>query len=129
MANETTTKARPAQLIRTDDSTPGVVRFYDRRQPDAKLAFIAEVDVRKMTPDTLHRAARHGVTQNLLDASNKLEGNARVAFIKAQCAIVQQGGWASAPVDEAALIQRAIDALTKLGVPLDKATAIANKRA
>lgn len=129
---------RGIQLIRTDDTIPGRVRFYDRRQTDVKLAFIAEVDVMEIpdaneitwsdlvlaqetageTPPAMDhpliRAAVHGVTQNILDASNKLDGNERRDYIKRMCAHVQTGGWASAPVDEAAATKRVEEALAKL---------------
>ena len=126
MTNET--KARGIQLIRTDDSTPGLVKFYDRRQTAVALAFIAQVDV-TMIPDDqgdtltdagfsakhpIVSAARHGITQNLLDSSNKLEGDARVDFIRQQCKVVQSGGWASAPVDSAKLVENAKSAILKL---------------
>lgn len=108
------TKARGIQLIRTDDTTPGVVKFYDRRETDAKKAFIGQVDVAKMPAATRTAYAVHGVTQNMLDSSNKLEGDARVAYIKTTCAQVESGTWASAPVDQAKLKQNAIDAIRKL---------------
>lgn len=119
MANET--KSRGIQLIRTDDAVQGIVRFYDRREEDVKKAFISEVDVTKLSTEALYRAARHGITQNLLDSSNKLEGDARVNFIREQSRIVQNGGWASAPVDAAKLRENAISALTKLGFDAETA--------
>lgn len=88
-ANKTTR----THLIRTEDTGDSIVRFFDRRTGE----HIAMVDTAQLSEAALQRAARHGVTQNLLDSSNKLEGDARVAFIRAQAAIVQSGGWAEAP--------------------------------
>ena len=49
MANTTAIKGtRPAQLIRTDDSVPGVVSFYDRREADVEKALIGSVEVPRM---------------------------------------------------------------------------------
>ena len=90
------TKTRGMQLIRTDVQG-SVIRFYDRREEDVEQAFIAQVDVAELGEAPLYRAATHGLTQNLLDSSNKLEGNARVEHIRQQCRVVQAGGWASAP--------------------------------
>lgn len=90
MANET--KSRGTQLLRTE--TEGTtVRFFDRRQGK----FIGAFDVAKLDAKALHRAAMHGLTQNILDSSNKLDGDARVAHIARQCEVVQAGGWASSP--------------------------------
>lgn len=136
MANQP--KARAAQLIRTDDRTLNVVKFFDRREVDVNKAFIGEVDVTRIgcaedeeieVPAALSRAAIHGITQNIMDASNTLTGDERVAFIAKACVIVQQGGWASAPVDEAKATQKAIAALTALGMSLEQATKIATERA
>jgi hypothetical protein len=121
-----TNKTRGVQLLRTDDSTPGKVKFYDRRQEDVTKAFIAEVDVTKLSRDALLRAAVHGLTQNILDASNKLEGDARVKYVKDACRIVQDGGWASAPVDEEKLRENALAALMKLGLNKEAALAAIN---
>jgi hypothetical protein len=136
MANESNTKARPALLIRADDSVPGVVRFYDRREADVQKALIGSVNVVTMgntegsfVPPAIARAAVHGITQNILDASNKLTGDERVAFIARACETVQAGGWASAPVDEEAAIKKAVKALMALGMTLEAATAIAAQRA
>ena len=112
----TQTKSRPAQLIRTDDSSRGIVRFYDRREADQQSAFIGAVDVSKLPQEALFRAARHGITQNILDASNKLTGDDRVDFIRQACATVQGGGWASAPVDAATAREKVVAALMKLGI-------------
>lgn len=144
MATQTT---RGIQLIRTDDSTPGIVKFYDRREADVKQALIGLVDVgsiarqyaldqgvapeqadRTFIAPPVLRAAVHGITQNILDASNKLEGDDRVAYIAQMCERVQNGGWASAPVDEEKLRANAISALTKLGIPADKAAAMVDAR-
>lgn len=86
------TKTRGQQLLRTEqDGT--VQRFFDRRNG----AFVGSFDTASLPEAALHRAAMHGLTQNILDSSNKLEGDARIAHVKAQCDIVQAGGWASAP--------------------------------
>lgn len=94
MANEKKAPVRGVQLLKTevDGST---LRVFDRRDG----AFVAAVNVAKLAEAALHRAAIHGLTQNLLDSSNKLEGDARIAHIKTQAAIVQDGGWASAPTE------------------------------
>lgn len=126
MANET--KSRGTQLLRTDDSTAGRVKFYDRRQADVGKAYIAEVDVSKLSREALERAAVHGITQNILDSSNKLDGDARVAFVKDAARIVQQGGWASAPQDTAKVRENAIAALTKLGFTIEAATKLADSK-
>ena len=124
------TKARGQQLLRTDDSTPGVVKFYVRSEADAAKAFIAQVDVLKIPgPDGLTleddefppshpvvNLARHGATQNILDSSNKLEGQARVDYVREACRVVQSGGWASAPVDETKLRENVINGMMKLGL-------------
>lgn len=132
-----TQSTRGIQLIRTDDSVSGVVRFFDRREADVKAAFIGEVIIAQMgtatdeelvLPDAIMRAARHGVTQNILDASNKLEGDDRVAYIASMCERVQNGGWASAPVDEEKLRANAISALIKLNIPADKAAQMVDAR-
>lgn len=119
---------RGVQFIRTDDSTSGVVAFYRRTETDAKKAFIGRVNVNDMltlggvssvTLDNPNvkavvRAAVHGFTQNILDSSNKLDGEERAKHIAAMCGQVQSGGWASAPVDEAAAKKRAEEAIAKL---------------
>lgn len=94
MANEKKAPVRGVQLLKTevDGST---LLVFDRRDG----AFVTAVNVAKLTETALHRAAIHGLTQNLLDSSNKLEGDARIAHIKTQAAIVQDGGWASAPTE------------------------------
>lgn len=130
MANETT-KTRGQQLIRTDDKVPGRVRFFRRDEADAAKAAIAEIDVMLIPGtdgDTLANrgvdpkhpivaAAVHGYTQNVLDSSNKLDGQARVDFIKKACGTIQAGGWASAPADDAKVRENAINALMKMGFP------------
>ncbi len=128
MNQATTTKARAIQLIRTDDATPGLVKFFDRREADVKKAFIGQVDVTKLSQEALYRAARHGLTQNLLDSSNKLEGDARRDFIAKACVTVQNGGWSSAPVDEAKQVENAISALTKLGFSAEVAAQMIAKK-
>jgi hypothetical protein len=132
MANGNT-KARNVQLIRTDDKIPGTVRFYDRRVEDAGKAFIGEVNIARMMddrgqslaiiPDCIVKAAIHGYTQNILDSSNKLDGDERVAFIRNACRIVQDGGWSSAPVDEEKARETAISAMMKLGFTREAAMA------
>jgi hypothetical protein len=112
MANDT--KARGIQLIRTDDSIPGIVRFYDRREANVQKAFIGQINVTELDEQARNRAAVHGVTQNVLDSSNKLTGDERVAFIKKACAHVQSGGWSAAPVDEAKQLADLQSALAKL---------------
>lgn len=86
------TKTRGIQLLKTE-TEGATLRIFDRRSG----AFVASVNVAQLTEGALHRAALHGITQNLLDSSNKLEGDERIAHIKAQAEIVQAGGWASAP--------------------------------
>lgn len=126
MANDT--KARAIQLIRTDDKVSGTVRFYDRREADVNKAFIGEVDVTKLPREALIKAAVHGLTQNILDSSNKLSGDDRVAFIKKACTIVQNGGWSSAPIDEDAAFKNAVEALVKLNVPRDVAEKVVTEQ-
>lgn len=135
-------KTRGMQLLRTDDSLPGCVRFYDRRQTDVNKAFIAQVSLESLAiragvtkellgkdeMKAIMRAAVHGVTQNILDSSNKLEGDARVTFVRNACRIVQDGGWASAPVDEEKQRENAIAALMKLGFTKDAAIAAINAK-
>ena len=116
MNQASATKARAIRLVRTDDSTPGKVKFYDRRETDVSKAFVAEIDVTKLSTEALHRAARHGITQNILDASNKLEGDERIAFIRKSAAAVQAGGWASAPVDEAKARETLLKAAAAFGI-------------
>jgi hypothetical protein len=123
-------KTRAIQLLRTDDSIEGKVRFYDRRQTDVNKAFVAEVDVSKLDRKALLRLAVHGATQNILDSSNKLEGDERVTFVRKACATVQQGGWSSAPVDEAKLQENVVNGLMKMGFTREAAlAAIAAKKA
>lgn len=136
-------KSRGIQLLRTDDSIPGVVRFYDRREDDVQRAFVAQFSVPAIVgftdrdemkellgdgTEALLRAACHGLTQNILDSSNKLEGDERIAFVRKACATVQAGGWASAPVDEAKARQTAISALVKVGFTPEAAAAIVDKK-
>jgi hypothetical protein len=112
------TKARGIQLLKTEADGYSV-RFFDRRNG----AFVAAVDLTKLPPEAMHRAACHGITQNLLDSSNKLEGDARIAHIKQQADIVQAGGWASAPaeVNIDAAKAKMIAALIASGKTLDEA--------
>lgn len=115
------TKTRGTQLIRADRTVSGVVTFYDSREKDAAKAKIGEVkfpaDV--VAPAHVIKAAIHGWTQNILDSSNKLEGDARVKFVKEACTLIAGGGWASAPVDEEAAktaARTAIDKMVSQGV-------------
>jgi hypothetical protein len=135
-------KSRGIQLLRTDDSVAGAVSFYDRRQANVAQAFIAKVSMESLaiaagvTKEALAhdgmkavlRAAVHGVTQNILDASTKLEGDARVKFVRDACRIVQNGGWASAPVDEEKLRENTISAMMKLGFTREAAIAALNTK-
>lgn len=128
-----TKKERGTQLIRTDESVPGRVGFYDRRVEDAKLAYIGQVDVDAMlvaagvSADLLPKLAAvrklacHGAKQNILDSSNSLEGDARRDYVRKSAAIVQNGGWASVPVDAATMVKNAVEALVKLNVPREQA--------
>jgi hypothetical protein len=79
-------------------------------------------------PKQIIAAAIHGYTQNMLDSSNKLDGNDRVNHIRKQCDIVQAGGWASAPVDAAAQRTRAIEALMKMDFTREEAEAAVDKK-
>ena len=117
-------KTRATRLIRTDDSIPGVVKFYDCRETDVAKAYIGAVELALMCeerefleaiPSCIVRAACHGYTQNILDSSNKLEGDARVAFVRKAIDQVNAGGWASTPIDEDAARAKAISALVKTG--------------
>jgi hypothetical protein len=115
----TENKTRGTQLLKTETEGP-TVRFFDRRSG----AFVASVNVAKLTEGALHRAALHGLTQNLLDSSNKLEGDARIVHIKAQAEIVQAGGWASSPteVNIDAAKAKMIAALVAMGKTPEEAT-------
>lgn len=141
MANDTT-KTRGTQLIRTDDKVRGQVTFYRRDVEDAAKARIATIDVmvipqEREIPDPeggetplkvtvtlaalgfpsdhpVIAAAVHGYTQNVLDSSNKLDGQARVDFIVKACSTIQAGGWASAPQDDAKIRENAEAALRKM---------------
>lgn len=152
MANEMKS-TRGQTLIRTDDTTPGVVKFYRRDETDVKKAFIAQFDVGQMLFDAVIaavgqaetereaatgdapfdfaeslwesfysqpgtkfviRQACHGGTQNALDSSNKLEGQARVDYIRSTVTGFGEFVWASAPIDEAASMKRAEDAIMKM---------------
>lgn len=132
-SNANVTKTRGQVLLRADDKVSGVVSFYDRREADVAKAFIGKIDVNAMLPagvvipPHVIKAACHGYTQNMLDSSNKLEGNERVAYVRKTCAIVQAGGWASAPMDEAAIRENAIAGLVKLNIPRAQAEAIVAK--
>ena len=110
---------RGTQLLKTE-STGTVQRFFDRRSG----AFVASFDTAKLPEAALHKAAMHGLTQNLLDSSNKLEGDARIAHIKTQCEIVQAGGWASSPaeVNIDAAKAKMIAALVAMGRTHEEAT-------
>lgn len=133
MANET--KTRGQQLIRADRAVSGIVKFLDMRVENVGKALIGQVSfadvmvselakqsipedkARKMAtamPAGIVRAAIHGWTQNLLDSSNKLEGDARVAFVKAGCETIKGGGWVSAPVDENAAKENLNKAVDKM---------------
>lgn len=119
MANDT--KTRGTQLIKTERDELGIVRFFDRR--DGK--FIGSVDVTRLEEKALHRAALHGITQNILDSSNKLDGDERVAFIRDACEVSQSGGWASAPssIDPEKAREAAIKAFMAMGLTRDAAIA------
>jgi hypothetical protein len=135
------TKTRGQQLIRTDDKIPGRVRFLRRDIEDVAKASIAEIDVMLIPHEVeaevdgeavkvnvtlaslgfppahpIVAAAVHGYTQNVLDSSNKLDGQARVDFIRKACGLIQAGGWASAPQDDAKVRENAISGLMKLGL-------------
>lgn len=140
---------RGTQLVRTDDSVSGKVKFFNRRETDVKKAYVSEIDIRAMAetaieavladpevtePDAaLHamverlgpviRLAVHGATQAVLDCSNKLDGQARLDYISKMCDVVEKGGWPSAPVDEGAMRQKQIDTFVKMGLTRDAATA------
>lgn len=92
MANEKKAATRGVQLIKTE-TEGSTLRVFDRRNG----AFVASVNVAELDEKALHKAALHGITQNLLDSSNKLDGDERLAHIKRQAEVVQAGGWASAP--------------------------------
>lgn len=121
MANDT--KTRAAQVIRTDDKISGTVRFYDRRVDDVKLAYIGQVDVSQLEQAAIQRAAVHGVTQNIMDSSNKLDGDARVSFIRSACEQAQQGIWISAPsqLDPIKVRENAIKAMMAFGLTAEAA--------
>lgn len=112
-------KTRGIQLLKTE-TEGSTVRFFDRRNGD----FVAAVNVAQLSEAALHRAALHGLTQNLLDSSNKLEGDERVAHIKRQAEIVQAGGWATAPseVNVDAAKAKMIAALVAKGKTPEEAT-------
>ena len=86
------TKTRGTQLLKTEEA--GTIRRFFRRDTGA---FVGAFDVAKLPQDALYRAAAHGLTQNILDSSNKLDGQTRCDHVARQCEIVQAGGWASAP--------------------------------
>lgn len=84
--------ARGSHMVKTQ--TEGhVLSMLNRHTGEVFLS----VDLDKIPQESLHKFAIHGMTQNLLDSSNKLEGEARVRHLQEQAAIVQAGGWASAP--------------------------------
>lgn len=126
MANET--KTRGIQLIRTDESIPGKVSFYDRRETNAQRALIGTVNIEAMPRDGVLRFAARGVTGNLLDSSNKLEGEARIEWLRGAISTANQGIMASTAVDADKLRQNAIDALVKLGMTAAAAAQIVDKR-
>lgn len=126
MANET--KTRGIQLIRTDESIPGKVSFYDRREANAQRALIGTVDLESMPREGVLRFAARGITGNLLDSSNKLEGAARIDWLRGAIATANQGIMASTAVDADKLRQNAIDALVKLGLTAAAAAQIVDKR-
>lgn len=119
MAQDKKAASRGIQLVKSE-TEGSVIRFFDRRNG----AFVTSVDVSKMPAVAQLRAAMHGVTQNLLDSSNKLEGDARLAHIKGQCEVVQNGGWASAPseVNIDAAKTKMIAALVASGKSHEEAT-------
>lgn len=113
---------RGQQLIRTDRSTPGQVTFYDARKENAQAGKIGTLSLRRIAGDegyeslnaAIARAAIHGYTQNLLDSSNKLDGDDRVAFIARGIEILHNEGWVAAPVDDEKAKAGAIAALEKM---------------
>lgn len=110
---------RGQQLIRTDRAVPGQVSFYDARQENAQAGKIGTLSLARIAPDTdippaIARAAIHGYTQNLLDSSNKLDGDERVAFIRRGIETLHNGGWVAAPVDDEKAKAGAIAALEKM---------------
>jgi hypothetical protein len=113
---------RGVQLVKTL-AEGSVVRFYDRRTDGPAFA---QVDVATMPREALIRAALHGVTQNLLDASNKPVGDARIAHIRQQAEIVQAGGWASAPseVNIGAVKAKMVAAMVAKGMGAAEAAAM-----
>lgn len=126
MANDT--KTRGVQLIRTDESVPGKISFYDRRVANATQALIATIDVREIPEAGLHRFAVRGLSGNILDSSNKLDGDERVDWIRRACVAAQQGVMATTATDEGKLRETAIAALVKIGMTVEAATEIVNKR-
>ncbi len=124
---------RGIQLIRTEDNLPlQQVSFYDRRETDVRAAFIGTIHLptiagEAMTSPAIVKAALHGYTQNVLDSSNKLTGDERVAFIRKACETINAGGWASAPQDEGKIRENAISALVKLGFSQSAAEATVAK--
>lgn len=114
MANST--KTRGSQLIRADRSVSGIVTFYDTRITEASAARIGAIRFPDDCDAPAHvvRAAMHGWTQNLLDSSNKLEGDARVDFIRKGCETINAGGWVSAPVDDDKARENAAKAFDKM---------------
>lgn len=117
MAKET----RGIQLFRTE--THGTSLNVFNRMNDT---LVARVDVARLDVAALHRAAIHGITQNLMDSSNKLSGDERVAHVAQQAAIVQRGGWASAPstVNVESAKAKMIAALVAKGRTADEAAAL-----
>lgn len=108
--------ARPGQLIKTIRDDAGV-SFFDRRT-EQQIGRINMIELRDQEPEYFLRAAVHGTTQNILDASNKLEGDDRVAFIAQACDLASAGSWASAPseIDPDKARAAAIKAFMALGL-------------
>lgn len=125
-----TQKTRGTQLIRADRSVPGQVTFYDTRMENADAARIGTVSLAVILehqgaaievtdiPECIRKAALHGWTQNILDASNTLSGDERVSFVRTACGTINAGGWASAPVDEAKAKANALSALDKMAAAM-----------
>jgi len=110
---------RGQQLIRTDRSIPGQVTFYDAREENAQAGRIATLRLVDIAGDAeipapIARAAIHGYTQNLLDSSNKLDGDDRVRFIRQGVETLRNGGWVSAHGGDEKAKAGAIAALEKM---------------
>ena len=110
---------RGTQLVRADRAISGQVTFYDAREENAAAGRIGTLRLADIAPDAdippaIAKAAIHGYTQNLLDSSNKLEGDDRVEFIRRGIETLRDGGWVSAPVDEDKAKANALAALEKM---------------